>query len=59
MSMPMKRGTTQNWIPSIFNDFFDNNWMVRTNATAPAINVIENEKEYTDFVELKILSFNA
>ena len=45
MSMPMRRG--QQWIPCIFNDFFDNNWMVRTNATAPAINVIENEKEYT------------
>lgn len=47
MSMPMRRGTVQNWIPSIFNDFFDTNWMVRTNATAPAINVLENEKEYT------------
>ena len=45
--MPMRRGTTQHWIPSIFNDFFDNNWMVRSNATAPAINVLENEKEYT------------
>ena len=43
----MRRGTTQHWIPSIFNDFFDNNWMVRTNTTAPAINVLENEKEYT------------
>lgn len=43
----MRRGSTQQWIPSIFNDFFDNNWMVRTNATAPAINVIENDKEYT------------
>ena len=45
--MPMRRGTSQHWIPSIFNDFFDNNWMVRSNATAPAINVIENDKEYT------------
>jgi HSP20 family protein len=45
--MPMRRGSGQHWIPSIFNDFFDNNWMVRTNATAPAINVLENEKEYT------------
>jgi HSP20 family protein len=47
MSMPMRRGTTQNWIPSIFNDFFENNWMLRTTGTAPAINVMENEKEYT------------
>ncbi len=42
--MPVRR--TQNWLPDIFNDFFDNNWMVKTNATAPAINVIENEHDY-------------
>lgn len=42
--MPVKR--TQNWLPSIFNDFFDNDWMVKANATAPAINVFETEKEY-------------
>ena len=42
--MPVRR--TQNWLPSIFNDFFDNDWMVRANATAPAINVFETEKEY-------------
>lgn len=42
--MPVRR--TQNWLPDIFNDFFDNDLMVRTNATAPAINVIENEKDY-------------
>ena len=33
-------------MPDIFNDFFDNSWMERVNYTAPAINVIENEKEY-------------
>ena len=42
--MPVRR--TQNWLPSIFNDFFDNDWMVKANATAPAINVLETEKEY-------------
>lgn len=42
--MPVRR--TQNWLPSIFSDFFDNDWMVRANATAPSINVIETEKEY-------------
>ena len=36
--MPVRR--TQNWLPSIFNDFFDNDWMVT------AINVFETEKEY-------------
>lgn len=40
--MPVRR--SQNWLPSIFNDFFDNEWMVKANATAPAINVIETEK---------------
>lgn len=42
--MPVRR--SQNWLPSIFNDFFDNDWMVKANATAPAINVIETEKAY-------------
>ena len=42
--MPVRR--TQNWLRSIFNDFFDNDWMVKANATAPAINVFETEKEY-------------
>lgn len=44
MMMPVRR--TQSWLPSIFNDFFDNDWMVKANATAPAINVFETEKEY-------------
>ena len=42
--MPMRRN--QNWLPSIFNDFFDNEWMEKANATAPAINVSESESEY-------------
>ena len=42
--MPARRN--QNWLPSIFNDFLDNDWMVKANATAPAINVIESDKEY-------------
>lgn len=41
-----KKYNNQNWLPNIFNDFFDNDWMVRTNATAPAINVLENEASY-------------
>lgn len=43
---PMKRMYRQEWVPSIFNDFFDTNWMGRTKATAPAINVIEKKDEY-------------
>lgn len=44
--IPVRKYNNQNWLPSIFNDFFDNDWMVKTNATAPAINVIESEKDY-------------
>ena len=43
---PMKRMYRQEWVPSIFNDFFDTNWMGRAKATAPAINVIEKKDEY-------------
>lgn len=43
--MPVRR-SNQSWLPSIFNDFFDNDWMVKANATAPAINVIESDTEY-------------
>ncbi len=44
--MPIRKYNSQNWLPTFFNDFFDNDWMSKTNATAPAINVIENEKNY-------------
>lgn len=44
--MPVKKYNNQTWLPSIFNDFFDNEWMVKANATAPAINVIESDKDY-------------
>ena len=40
------------WLPTVFNDFFDNDFMPRANATAPAINVIETQDEYT--VELAV-----
>ena len=39
------RRTSDSWLPDIFNDFFDNSWMERPTYTAPAINVIETEKE--------------
>lgn len=43
--MLMKRNGQQ-WLPSIFNDFFNSDLIVRGGATAPAINVLETEKEY-------------
>lgn len=44
--MPVRKYNNQTWLPSIFNDFFDNDWMEKANATAPAINVIESDKDY-------------
>lgn len=35
------------WLPDVFNDFFDNSYIQRANAMAPAINVIETSKGYT------------
>ena len=37
---------TNNWIPTVFNDFFDTDFMPRANCTAPAINVKETDKVY-------------
>lgn len=36
------------WFPEIFNDFFGTNWVptLKTNTTAPAINVMEKENGY-------------
>jgi HSP20 family protein len=42
--MPVRR--SQNWLPSLFNEFLGNEWMDKANVTSPSINVIENEKEF-------------
>ena len=42
--VPVRRN--QNWLPSIFNDFFDNEWLEKRNTTSPAVNIIENEDEF-------------
>ena len=36
----------KNWLPEVFNDFFNTDYMPRINATAPAINVMEHENGY-------------
>ena len=46
--MPMMR--TNSWIPAVFNDLFNTEFMPKASATAPAINVKETDKAY--FVEL-------
>ena len=40
--IPARKRYNQTWLPDIFNDFFDTNWMDRMNSTAPAINLLEN-----------------
>lgn len=35
------------WVPTVFEDFFNNDFMPRANTTAPAVNVKEDEKAYT------------
>ena len=42
--MPVRR--TQGWLPGILDDFFGNEWVAKTSSTAPAVNVIETDKEY-------------
>ena len=43
--VPARRN--QNWLPSIFNDFLNNDWLMeRRNSTAPAVNILENDDEY-------------
>lgn len=38
---------TNNWLPSIFNDFFGNEWMENSSRSVPAINIQQNEKGFT------------
>ncbi len=38
---------SQNWLPSLFNDFFETDWIPRTHVTSPAINVMEADDKYT------------
>ena len=35
------------WLPEVFNDLFNSDFMPKANATAQAINVLEDDKEYT------------
>ena len=42
--MPMMR--TNSWIPAVFNDLFNTDYMPKANCTAPAINVKETDKAY-------------
>ena len=43
--MPMMRNSA--WLPTVFNDIFDNTFVPKASCTAPAITVKENDKAYT------------
>ena len=43
--MPVMRSNS--WIPSVFSDLFDTDFVPKSNYTAPAINVKESDKAYT------------
>ena len=38
---------SNSWIPSVFSDLFDTDFVPKSNYTAPAINVKESDKAYT------------
>jgi HSP20 family protein len=42
--LPIRR--SGNWLPGIFNDFFEHEGLRRLSSTSPAINIIEGENEY-------------
>lgn len=35
------------WLPTVFNDFFNTDFMPKASAMAPAINVMESDSDYT------------
>ena len=39
--------SSKNWFPTMFDEFFNNEWMPRLQSTAPAVNVKETGSEYT------------
>ena len=38
---------SNSWFPTMFDDFFNNDWMTKMKATAPAVNVKEDANAYT------------
>lgn len=39
--------SSKSWFPTMFDEFFNNEWMPRMQSTAPAVNVKETGSEYT------------
>ena len=43
--MPAKKHA-QNWMPSVFNDFWGNEWLTKASSSVPAVNIKETPDEY-------------
>ena len=39
--------SSNSWFPTVFDEFFNNDWMPKMQTTTPAINVKENSNAYT------------
>ncbi len=37
---------TSNWLPSVFNDFFGNEWLESNNRSLPAVNIKQNDDSF-------------
>ncbi len=44
--MLLAKRNNNSWLSNMFDDFFDDGWMPRMSATAPAVNVKETAKDY-------------
>ena len=50
--LPTIKRQNPNWLPTIFNDFFNDDWFPMRSTTVPAINVKEFDKEFV--IELAV-----
>lgn len=43
---PARRNYSQNWLPNIFNELMNDDWLVKTSGAEPAVNVTEKEDAF-------------
>lgn len=44
--LPVRRFAEQNWLPTMFNELFNSDWMPKVETTSPSVNVLEDEDGY-------------
>ena len=52
----MNNRGNQNWLPDVFGDFFDNNYMRRPSGTAPKIKLYVNVNDRDEVKARELLS---